>query len=136
MNILTKILYKLFKLEPEVCVTCEVLRHELEMMRVENQRLLISLLDKPTIRAEVEPKLTETEPIRRGKFIPNRVRQQFVEQEDRKTLNLMLEFKKKAQSAGVQIPKEVITAKTTNQELENQILGELGKDEGVKDAIG
>lgn len=84
---ISKLLYKWFGLEPTPCETCEVLRTQLEKSEVERRELLNRLLDKdkpePVIQTDEEPKAITPA------FIPWRVRQQMLEDEDRKKAQLM-----------------------------------------------
>lgn len=83
-----ELLYKWFGLSDE-CKTCEVLKEELAYTRRHNE-LLMDRLSKPI---EVIPKdepLLEMQPIKsKGRYIPHAVRQQMMESEDRKTLEIM-----------------------------------------------
>ena len=86
-----------------VCNTCEVLRHELEIIRLERDKLLSKLIDKP-----IEPVVehTEVKPIM-PHAIPWKVRRQMLEAEDREKAKL------------IAIHNEVKSV----QELENKVLG-------------
>lgn len=65
------------------CESCDVLRMEVERLRIDNSRLLDRILEKPT--PTVEPIRNDNQPVPLGKHIvqPWRVRQQMLEAEDR-----------------------------------------------------
>lgn len=88
---LKELMYKWFGLEPIPCVTCEVLRNQLDESNRERRELLTRILDKE----KPEPSRTEKEeyePIKPA-FTPWRVRQQMLEAEDRKQAQLMRDKK-------------------------------------------
>ena len=80
-------MYKWFGLEPMPCNTCEVLRLELENSNRERRELLNRILDRDQPKTVPEEKV-EYKPIQ-PPFVPWRVRQQMLEQEDRKRAELM-----------------------------------------------
>lgn len=90
--ILRLLLYKIFRLEPVPCASCEVLREALTVSERERRELLQRLLAPPTpIPVELEKEeLTPITP----KFIPWRVRQQMLEQEDQQKAKLMRDKQK------------------------------------------
>ena len=82
------LLYKWFGLEAPPCQTCEVLRLQLDESNRERKELLQRLLYKepePLTQKEEEPV-----PIT-PHFVPWRIRQQMLEEEDRKKAQLMRE---------------------------------------------
>jgi hypothetical protein len=82
-----QLLYKWFGLSDAPCLTCDVLRVQLDKSEAERRELLTRLLAKDT----PEPLSTEKEeyaPIQ-PQHIPWRVRQQMLEAEDRKKAQLM-----------------------------------------------
>jgi hypothetical protein len=82
-----QLLYKWFGLVDMPCETCEVLREQLHKSEAERREILHRLLDKDT----PEPLVKESEepiPIK-PQFTPWRVRQQMLEQEDRKQAQLL-----------------------------------------------
>jgi hypothetical protein len=81
------LMYKWFGIEPIPCVTCEVLRLQLDESNRERRDLLNRLLDKANPEPSPEVK-EEYEPIKPA-FTPWRVRQQMLEQEDRKQAQLL-----------------------------------------------
>lgn len=84
-----ELMYKWFGLTPPSCETCEVLRELLYKSEAERKELLHRLLDKD--KPEPLPtKVEEFEPIK-PQFTPWRVRQQMLEQEDRKAAQLLRE---------------------------------------------
>lgn len=94
------------------CKSCDVLRELLEAERYNNKQLLASLLE------QVNPKpIAQTEegeirlPLNYN--IPWRVRQQMLEQEDRKKAQLIAEKQK-----------EEIENKKSTEQLEKELLGE------------
>ena len=61
------------------CKSCEVLQHQLEVVNFEKKQLLDSILVKPVEPIQIEPDLEKV----KSKFIPWKVRQQMLEEEDR-----------------------------------------------------
>lgn len=84
---LKELMYKWFGIEPIPCVTCEVLRSQLDESNRERRELLHRILDKANPEPSPEVK-EEYEPIKPA-FTPWRVRQQMFEAEDRKKAQLM-----------------------------------------------
>jgi len=72
-----------------VCLSCETLRAQLEISRIENKRLLDRILEKPETEAPRVP-MEVTVP----KNIPWNVRRQMLEAEDRERARLMREAPK------------------------------------------
>ena len=74
------------------CETCEVLREQLHRSEAERREILTRLLDKD----RPEPLITEKEEhvTIQPQFIPWRVRQQMLEAEDRKQVQLLKEKEK------------------------------------------
>jgi uncharacterized Zn finger protein (UPF0148 family) len=91
------------RLEKKVCSSCETLRSLLESEKQEKQQLLNSILEKPKVE---EPRTVTQEEIR-PKYIPWRVKQQILEQEDRKKAELL---KKKNEELEAELGKEEINA--------------------------
>jgi|SRR6188768_1057413 len=77
-----KILEKWFGLEPYHCETCEILRLQLDESNKERRELLHKLLDKDKTEPLSTTSKEELTPIK-PQFIPWRLRQQMLEQEDR-----------------------------------------------------
>ncbi len=69
------------------CETCGVLRHELEVVRLENHRLLDRILEKPSV--EVPTDTTDMKPINLGLTTSWRVKRQMLEAEDREKAKLL-----------------------------------------------
>ena len=84
---LKKVLYKWFGLSDDPCESCEILRERLLQSDAERKELLHRLLDndKPEPPSIKEEDLVPIKP----QFTPWRVRQQMLEQEDRKKAQLM-----------------------------------------------
>jgi len=82
-----KLMYKWFGLSEEPCETCEILRMQLAESNAERRDLLTRLLekDKPIVVPEDK---TEYKPITPA-YTPWRVRQQMLEAEDRKKMELL-----------------------------------------------
>ena len=82
-----ELLYKWFRLTPPSCLTCEVLRDQLDKSEGERRELLARLLEKdkpePSHAHVEEPKAITPQ------FIPWRVKQQMLEAEDRQRAKLM-----------------------------------------------
>ena len=87
-----QLLYKWFGLQDDPCETCEILREQLAKSDSERRELLTRLL----ARTVPEPSPQEKEeytPIK-PQFTPWRVRQQMLEQEDRRKYQLTKEKEK------------------------------------------
>ena len=82
-----ELMRKWFGLSSPSCSSCEILRDQLDKSEEERKELLHRLLDKdkPEPPQVVDPTLKPLQP----QFIPWRVRQQMLEQEDRKRAQLM-----------------------------------------------
>jgi hypothetical protein len=107
-----ELLYKWFGLEDKPCSTCEVLQRELENERREKERLLDRLL-MPKVETQPAMEISEMKPLPTSrKFIPHAVRQQMMDQEDRKSLELMQKKQK-----------EIKEMNSTVEKLEEEILG-------------
>jgi hypothetical protein len=73
--------------DSKICNSCEILKHELEVLRLERDRLLDKLLDKPEV---VERMVNEKEPVPfKPSFVHTHVRRQMLEQEDRARVNAL-----------------------------------------------
>jgi hypothetical protein len=79
---------KWFGLDEPRCETCEILRDQLDESNKERKELLAKLLEKREPEPLPPTSKEELEPIR-PQQVPWRVRQQMLEQEDRKTAELM-----------------------------------------------
>ena len=113
-----ELIYKWFGLS---CRSCEILERELDRVNREKEILLNRLLEpKEVISAPVITEETP-KPISLGRrHIPAIVRQQMMEQNDRRTLELMQKHKKElTESKNIEVTKEV-------EELEKEL--------GVEDA--
>src|SRR5262245_16004687 len=93
-----ELLYKWFGLEPMPCNTCEVLRFQLDESNRERRELLNRLLDRDKPESVVKTDEKELTPITPS-FVPWRVRQQMLEQEDRKAAQLLAQKKKEMAEA-------------------------------------
>lgn len=86
---ISELFRKWFGLTPPSCMTCEVLRDQLDKSDVERRELLSRLLEKdkpePSPAEPVMPKAITPQ------FIPWRVKQQMLEAEDRKRAQLVRE---------------------------------------------
>jgi len=74
------------KREALICNSCEILRHELEVVRLENKVLLDRILEKPVESKPID--INELKPIG-PKNISWNVRRQMLEAEDREKAKLM-----------------------------------------------
>jgi len=83
-----ELMYKWFGLSPMPCETCEVLRAQLDESNRERKDLLHRLLDGNKTEPLVPPSTEELKSIQPA-FIPWRVKQQMLEQEDRRSAELM-----------------------------------------------
>lgn len=81
------LLEKWFGLEPQRCESCEILRSMLEESSKERRELLLRLLDKDKSEPPPTP-IEEYKPVGQT-HVPWRVRQQMLEQEDRKQAELL-----------------------------------------------
>jgi len=97
---------------PRVCESCETLKISVEQLRLDNERLLNRLLEKP--ETELKPTtIDNTTPIK-PRHTPWKVRQQLLEANDRHQAKLMRN-----------VPKPVIpgiSTDITNEELEQDVL--------------
>lgn len=92
-------MYKWFGLADAPCESCEILRSMLDESNRERKELLHRLLEPA--KAEPPPAPSE-EPIPiTSQFIPWRVRQQMLEQEDRKQAELMKQKQKEISTAQI-----------------------------------
>src|SRR6185295_15381394 len=72
--------------ESKVCDSCEILKIEIERLRLENQKLLDRILEKPTVETRIDT--NDLKPIA-PKNISWNVRRQMLESEDRAKAKLM-----------------------------------------------
>jgi len=91
--VIKELFYKWFGLEPPTCLTCEVLRSQLDESNIERRELLTRLLERDKPEPVSSAKTDELQPIR-PQFTPWRVRQQMLEAEDRKQAQLLREKQK------------------------------------------
>lgn len=91
-----ELLYKWLGLNPFPCATCEVLHEQLANSERERRELLHRLLDKD--RPEPLSTVSEEHVPIQPQFIPWRVRQQMLEQEDRAKARLMKDKEKEIES--------------------------------------
>ena len=87
-----RLLEKWFGLEPTPCLVCEALRTSLDNSERERRELLQRVL-APSTPSEVSVEKEEFVPIKPN-FVPWRVRQQMLEAEDRKKIQLTREKEK------------------------------------------
>lgn len=83
-----QLMYKWFGLSDPPCATCELLRDQLDESNRERRELLARLLEPKTAEppsAHVEERHIPITP----NFVPWRVKQQMLEQEDRKKAELL-----------------------------------------------
>lgn len=123
MNIISRVIEKLFRLEPiepKGCDSCEVLRLELSIAHRDNERLLDKLLNPNLNTPENKPDDKEMIPVRTSRnFLPSKVRQHFTEEADRRTLQLMQDTHKRIKEAGI----NPTTLDTSIKTLEEEVLG-------------
>lgn len=102
-----EILYKIFRIEPFPCASCETLRAQLEFVNFEKKSLLDFILEKnrPTESAPME----RPEPII-PKTIPWNVKQRMLEQEDRARAQILRKQKQTVE----ELEKEVLAVGTEN----------------------
>jgi hypothetical protein len=100
-----QLLFKWFGLEELPCDTCEVLREQLANSERERRELLNRLLEP----SKPEPPSTDPEELKpiMPQFIPWRIRQQMLEQEDRRAAKIMKDRKAEIE----QLEKEMGIAK-------------------------
>jgi hypothetical protein len=72
--------------ESKICESCSILKHELEVVRLDNQRLLNRLLEVP--KDEIKVNDSEFKPIL-PRNLPWAARKQMLEAEDRQRAKLM-----------------------------------------------
>jgi hypothetical protein len=75
------------------CTSCDILRDQLEKSEVERRELLHKLLDRGQPEPAPSVVSEDLHPIT-PQFVPWRVKQQMLEQEDRRTAQLMKEKQK------------------------------------------
>lgn len=95
--------------EPKVCETCETLKIQVEQLRMDNEKLLNRILEKP-VQVEQTRAVDNVTPIKTRQHVPWKVRQQLLEENDRHKAKLIREA-----------PKPV-PADTTLEELEDDVL--------------
>lgn len=88
-----QLMHKWFGLTDPPCESCEILRDQLDKSETERRELLHRLLEKPSAEPSPPISLEELKPIT-PQFVPWRVRQQMLEQEDRERARLMREKQK------------------------------------------
>lgn len=81
----TETLYR----ESKSCKSCEILKHQLEVVYYEKKRLLDTILDKPAPESVREPMISLP-----SKNIPWAVKRQMLESEDREKAKLLREAPK------------------------------------------
>ena len=84
---ITELLRKWFGLPVPICQTCEILRDRLDESDRERKELLHKLLEKD--KPEPLPLTTEAPVPVTPQYIPWRVRQQYLEREDREAARIM-----------------------------------------------
>jgi hypothetical protein len=89
------------------CFSCETLRTQIEISRIENKRLLDRILEKPTVET---PSLQPMEPTR-PLNIPWNVRRQMLESEDREKARLMAQAPKPISTEELEKELDVATEK-------------------------
>ena len=112
----------------EYCASCEVLRGELERAHRENEILLNKILN-PITETVVERVQENVSPVTMSggrRFIPYSVKQQMIDENDKRTIQIMNDAKKKM--------KDALTP--TTEELEEDIIGQINqmRDSEVKGA--
>lgn len=112
--------------ENDVNEANEILKHELEVVRLENQRLLDRILEKP--KEEVKPDITDLKPVT-PMHLPWRVRQQMLEAEDRDRAKKLKQVQTEKVEASVEFKTEATTDKPMSVEA-------LEKELGVEENAG
>jgi len=90
---ISELLRKWFGLDPIHCDSCEVLREQLSHSEQERRELLHKLLEKDKPESVPQTVQEEFKPIT-PQFTPWRVRQQMLENEDKRAAQLMRDRKK------------------------------------------
>ena len=90
-KVIKELIYKLFGLEDFPCDSCETLRHQLEVVNYEKEKLLDKLLDKEFPIEKIRDKVEYEQP----KLVPWAIRKELLEQEDRIKAKLMRESTEK-----------------------------------------
>ena len=114
-----QLMYKWFGLDEPRCETCEILRDQLDESNKERKELLAKLLEKREPEPPPPINIQEMEPIR-PQHVPWRVRQQLLEQEDRKTAQLLKDKERELRS----VPTPAVTASIDSLEQELGIVEE------------
>lgn len=123
-----EILYHWFNIQPFPCQTCEVLQLQIEEVQRQNKFLLEKLLTKDVPAPVIEPtSVDEMQPVG-PRYVPFRVRQAALEQEDRAKAEILRKNKEEVEQA----KKRLVNAPTVAQQqasIEN-LEKELGLKEG------
>lgn len=109
---LKQLLYKLFGLEDPPCISCEVLHHELEMMRAERNLLLNKLIEPKSETTSVNQVIDPVRPVPTSSFMPWRVRKQILEDESRQKARILSKF---------EVENKEITTGDKTAELEKEL---------------
>ena len=83
---------------------------ELERLRLENDKLLNAILEKPKVVEEKQIDTSELKPIMPGKHLPWAMRRQMLEAEDREKARLMKEAPKPSVESKVSSAEEELLA--------------------------
>lgn len=106
--------------ELDHCKTCEELRSQLEVERARYNLLLDKLLRPPVV--ESAPIKDEEDskplPINKRRFIPSAMRQQMMDENDRRTLEILINRKKEMEEP----PPPPIEKMEANNKLEQELL--------------
>jgi hypothetical protein len=102
------------------CVSCDILRNELARLQIENDRLLNRILTPPTQPVEEKMDTSNLHPINSNQYKPWRVRQQMLEDNDRKQAQLLRQKQQEMQ---------------LNPEKRDLTVSEIEKELGVEDAV-
>lgn len=84
-----KILYKIFRLDDDICQSCETLKSQLEIVNYEKKQMLETILSftKPIVE-EKPAQVREIHPIM-PKAVPWSIKRQMLEEEDRKRAQIL-----------------------------------------------
>lgn len=109
------------RLHEEVCQSCEILKQTNDHLRMDNEKLLRRLIDKPEPEL-VRNEVSEPQPLTR--HIPWAVRKQMLEAEDRQKAKLMAQFGALGNSKIEDLEKEMgIAAEAREEKRERQTEG-------------
>lgn len=117
---IAQLLRKWFGLNDPICLTCEVLRDQLDESNRERKELLTRLMERDKPEPLPSPSTVELQPIR-PQHTPWRVRQQLLEQEDRRTAQLLRDKEKELKAVPTTVGAHLVTSSANITSLEEEL---------------